>query len=240
MRLDQRLSGPKVGNLEQDLGLDGFDELIAFPNRNHERALASDDAVLVIDVEVRDVEVAGLAQHDRQAVDRDPFGDRGVAGFLHAPSLVVGTVAGHVDHLPGCAQKPLASRQFHAEIDGAGDRGPLRPAQRASRRSCPRRPSALGIVEDRPGHDHLLVRGARPFHIGHGDPAEHAAADGVVDGSETGRPAAKPSRCRACSSVSMEKEMSTATTRARSTSVSGRACRRARSGPQRLVLRPDG
>src|SRR5919112_5699567 len=31
---------------------------------------------------------------------------------------------------------------------------------------------------------------------------------------------AKPSRCRACSSVSMEKEMSTATTRARSTSVS--------------------
>ncbi len=39
----------------------------------------------------------------------------------------------------------------------------------------------FGIVEDRPGHDHLLVVGAGPFDIGDGDPAEHAATDRVVD-----------------------------------------------------------
>src|SRR5690606_4877646 len=78
--LDQGSGRFSVGNLEQDLGLDRFHELVALANRNHERALTADDAIPVVDVELRDVEIAGLAQHDRQPVDGDSLRQGCVAG----------------------------------------------------------------------------------------------------------------------------------------------------------------
>ena len=70
--------------------------------------------------------------------------------------------------------------QLHAEIDRARDRGALRPAQGRRGDLVGEGQDALRVVEDRPGHDDLLVVGAGPFEIGDGDPAEHAAPDRVV------------------------------------------------------------
>src|SRR4051812_41590667 len=61
------------GDLQHQLGAHRVAHLLALADRHHECARAADHAVLVIDVELLDIDRAGLwfFQHDRQAVDGD-------------------------------------------------------------------------------------------------------------------------------------------------------------------------
>src|SRR5262249_4226260 len=62
-----------AGDLEHQLGADRFLELIAIVDRNDEGARAADNAILVIDIEVFDIERehVGPFHHDGQSVDGD-------------------------------------------------------------------------------------------------------------------------------------------------------------------------
>src|ERR1700688_517716 len=72
-----RRDNPALGfppcDFEQQLGTDRLLELLAVLDRDHEGAGASDDAVLVVEIEVVDVHrrIGWLLHHDRQAVDGD-------------------------------------------------------------------------------------------------------------------------------------------------------------------------
>src|SRR5262245_27445975 len=72
-RRDHAYLGRAAGDLEHQLGADRLAELLALADRHHERAWSANHAVLVVDVEVRDIHGGGIGplEHDRQPVDGD-------------------------------------------------------------------------------------------------------------------------------------------------------------------------
>src|SRR6185503_21327883 len=80
-RRDRARLAAILRDVEHQLGADRVLELVALTDRNHERAGPADDAVLVIDVEILQIDRARLRllQHDRQAVDHDALGEHVVA-----------------------------------------------------------------------------------------------------------------------------------------------------------------
>src|SRR5262245_17481894 len=107
-------------DLEHELGAGRLLELVALADRDHERAGAADDAILVVDVEVVDIHGEGVRplEHDRQAVDGDARGEHVVAHERDERTAVVGAVAGNVDH-PAKAAKAATVEQWLAEIERA-------------------------------------------------------------------------------------------------------------------------
>src|SRR5205807_10197365 len=93
-------------NVEHQLGADRLLEFLALADRHHEAARSADHAVLVIDIEVLDIDRAGLRllQHDWQAVDDNALGDDLVAHQGHQRPLIVGAVARDVDDAADAAK----------------------------------------------------------------------------------------------------------------------------------------
>src|SRR3954451_21843499 len=81
-------------NLHQELGADGFLELVAVLDRDDEGTGTADDAIFIVEVEVVDIHgrIGRLLDHDRQAVDDDALLDRRVARDRDRSAIVVGTV----------------------------------------------------------------------------------------------------------------------------------------------------
>src|SRR3954452_15571801 len=68
-------------NLHQELGADGFLELVAVLDRDDEGTGAADDAILIVEIEIVDIHgrIGRLLDHDGQAIDDDALLDRRVA-----------------------------------------------------------------------------------------------------------------------------------------------------------------
>src|ERR1700716_4158425 len=89
-----------AGDFEHQLGADRFLEFVAVLDRYHEGARPADDAVFVIEIQIVDIHgrIGRLLDHDRQTVDGDALADRGIAGAGDGCAVVVGAVAGNIDH----------------------------------------------------------------------------------------------------------------------------------------------
>src|SRR5687767_7094472 len=90
------------GDFLYQLGAGGFLEFAPLLDRNHEGARPADDAILVIDIERVDIHAGTdrILQHDRQAIDDDAFGQDFIAHDRDRWAVVVGAVAGNIDHAP--------------------------------------------------------------------------------------------------------------------------------------------
>src|SRR5258707_15771841 len=89
-----------TGDLKYKLGPDRLFELVAILDRNHERTRPSDHAILVIDIEVVDIRrrIGWFLHHDRQAVDDNALLQRRVARPGDGGTIIVGAIAGNIDH----------------------------------------------------------------------------------------------------------------------------------------------
>ena len=161
-----RISLVRIASLNFARSLIGIDE----------RAGPADHAVLEIDVEVVDIHrrVGCRLHHDRQAVDDDALGERGIACDQHRLAVVVRSVAGNVDHAPEALVR-VVREQLHAEIDRARNRGARGAPQRRLHDFGGDRVGGLRPVDDPPGNDHLLVVRGRPLEVGDCDLAVRAA-----------------------------------------------------------------
>ncbi len=86
----------------------------------HERAGTADHAILVVPIEIFDIHrrIGRLLHHDRQTVDGDALGQRGVARDGDRRAVVVGAVAGNIDDAAQPAIRVLVE-QRHRKIDRA-------------------------------------------------------------------------------------------------------------------------
>src|SRR6266436_3132651 len=169
-RRDNPALGRPPCDFEQQLGTDRFLELVAILDRYHEGARPPDDAVLVVEIEVIDVHrrIGWLLYHDRQAVDGDALLQRRIACAGDRRAIVIGAVAGNIDHATQPAIRVLVE-QRHGEIDRARDRGARRPADRGLHDLVGDSIRRFRTVDHPPGNDDLLVVRCRPFEIGHGN-----------------------------------------------------------------------
>ena len=94
--------------------------------------------------------------------------------------LIVGAVAGHVDH-PLQAAKAAFGEQVAGELQGAGDRGAARAVRRIGGQLVDEGLRILGRGNHRPRHDDVLRGLPGPFDIGDGDPAVDAVLDRLDD-----------------------------------------------------------
>ena len=123
----------------------------------------SDHAILVVDVEVFDVDRAGLRalEHDRQAVDGDPLLQHLVAHDRNRRALIVDAVAGHIDHPPQ-ARGSRTLEQRLRKLERAGDRGSVGAPVRRVGDLVGEGARGCRAVDHPPRHDDALVSSARP------------------------------------------------------------------------------
>ena len=152
---------------------------MALADRDHEGADAGDDAVLIVDVEIVDIEIARLLQHDRQAIDGDALVARRVACGGHGAPVIVGAVAGDVDDAAQWRDIALLE-QGDGKVDRAGDRGAPAPPGRGLAELLGEGDRRLRRLDHCPGPDDVLEIAAGPFEIGNGDLADRPLGDGIV------------------------------------------------------------
>ena len=156
--------------------------LRALADRHDEGARPADHAILVIDVEFLDIHRAGIRplEHDRQAVDGDAGGEHVVAHRHHQRPVIVGAVAGHVDHAAQAAIAAVVEQRL-GEAQRAGNRGARGAPIGRARDLGGDRVGRFRPVDQPPRHDDLLVVLAGPFEIGDGDLAVGALAQRVQE-----------------------------------------------------------
>jgi hypothetical protein len=113
-----------AGHFHQQLGANSSGKLLALADGHHEGIGSTNDAILIIYVEIIDIEISRALQQDWQAVDGNAFGNCIITCRCDGSSLIVWPVSRNIDDLSQRLHATVV-QQLHRFVDRAGDRGAI-------------------------------------------------------------------------------------------------------------------